>query len=541
MHASLRQLSSIRADVAVLVALAAGVFVAIHWSSLNGYFLADDFFVVGDIARAFDQGDLSGYLRTALLHGQDLMGSFYRPFGLLNWLINYALAGPTPTAWRVVNLALHLLNGWLLCRLVLRLVSSKSWAAPAAGFAVALFWLYPLAPEVTAWIAARYDELALAGMLIALERHLASQRWFDRAHIVSLLALVFALGAKESALVAPAFFLLLSAARLRQQPLPWRRLIIQAFRECLPALVLYAAFLLWRYVLLGSVFEIYVGSAPLDHLNPLELIHRAVALAPIVRQPLGDLLPCLLAIIGIALLAGLWIAARAGQMLRLWLMPASGFAVSFLAVLPHFPGSMASGEGARIFFLCGVWLALWIALPFAAITPPRSYRDWSRRAWLGLTLVVVAFACGQARSIQPWSVSGNAMAALRQALADEAQILRTAHASAIVAVPRSWRTALFAVNSEATLLRPPFQREPIDDVLTLYVIPDLGVLPANVLAAQQHRLANSASDLRYFCFDIKTKRLLPLAMPAPSIDAESWRPAWSHAITASFCAESFGQ
>lgn len=536
MPASPRWRFSIRVDVAALVALAAAVFVAIHWSSLGGYFLADDFFIVGDIARAFAQGDLSAYLRTALLHGQDLMGSFYRPFGLFNWLINYALAGATPWAWRVVNIALHLLNGWLLYRLVLRLVPSKSWAAPAAGFAVALFWLYPLAPEVTAWVAARYDELALAGMLVALERHLASKRWFDHAHIVSLLALLLALGAKESALTAPAFFLLLSAARFRQQSLTLPQLISQSLRECLPALMLYAAFLLWRYFVLGSVFEIYVGSAPLSHLHPLELLNRAAALAPIVRQPLGGLLPYLLAIVSVALLSGLWIAARAGQAARLWFMPASGFALSFAAVLPHFPGSMASGEGARIFFLCGVWLALWLALPFAVMTPP-----WSRRAWFGLALVVVAFAGGQARSIQPWSVSGNAMVALRQALADEAPTLRAAHASGIVAVPRTWRTALFAVNSEATLLRPPFQREPIDDVLTLYVIPNLGVLPATILAAQQQQLTNSASDLRYFCFDITTERLLPLAMPVLSADTETWRPAWSHALAASACAASFNQ
>ena len=114
----------------------------------------------------------------------DSQRGFYRPLGQASWLFSALISGADPAGWRITNLLLHLLNGWLVYRLVRRAWRGPAEARPSAWLAAAAFWLYPLAPEATVWIAGRYDLLALAGALFACERHLASQRLFDTPRLL---------------------------------------------------------------------------------------------------------------------------------------------------------------------------------------------------------------------------------------------------------------------------------------------------------------------------------------------------------------------
>ena len=80
-------------------------------------------------------------------------------------------------------------------------------AALAAGLAFA--WFAPTA-EAVAWIAARFDGMALFWMLVAACAFMASREWRDRYGLASLAATVLAFMSKESAAIGPALIVALA-------------------------------------------------------------------------------------------------------------------------------------------------------------------------------------------------------------------------------------------------------------------------------------------------------------------------------------------
>ena len=80
-------------------------------------------------------------------------------------------------------------------------------AALAAGLAFA--WFAPSA-EAVAWIAARFDGMALFWMLVAACAFMASRAWRDRYGLASLAATVLAFMSKESAAIGPALIVALA-------------------------------------------------------------------------------------------------------------------------------------------------------------------------------------------------------------------------------------------------------------------------------------------------------------------------------------------
>ena len=128
----------------------------------------------------------------------DFSPKLYRPvWRLLYWLegqlFSGGFSGPTPLLGpRLVSLALHLLLVVGVSRLTAR------WSPQAAPVAGALVAVHPLMVAPVAWVSARGGlmvAVALIGAALAAER----RRW-----ILATLALLLALGSKESAFVAPA-------------------------------------------------------------------------------------------------------------------------------------------------------------------------------------------------------------------------------------------------------------------------------------------------------------------------------------------------
>jgi len=519
-----------------LIALAAFTCIALHWGTLRGHFLSDDFGAIWNITEAWAHGTVPEFVLAAFTQGQGQPGGFYRPIGVVSWAINVAFAGGEPWGWRVFNLLLHLANGWLVLRLVRRLGGDQQHAAVAAAIAAVLFWLYPLAPEVSAWVVARYDGLALAFLLIAIERHAASTRWFDRACAASLVALLLALGSKESAMTAPAFLFLAGIARANPDPRAFARGVVSALRDIVPALVLLGAYLGWRALRFGSALSVYTGTSPLEHLAPLTLWRHLLAMAPVVEQPLAWLWPWIAIAIALALVLGAARAWCAGAWLRLWAIPAAGFVIAVGAVLPYFAGVPANGEGARVFYLAGAWLAVWIALPFAA--PARSVRVRSLEVGV-LGVLVVLFAAGLGRSLVPWRQAGDAMHALMMAVAAEAPRLRAQGAHALVIAPDHLRTVPFLRNAQGAPVARTFQQEDLADAITMFTDARYAQWAGRLVSGDI--LWPHGMPLRFHCFDADAPALVALAIDAPPEDAAAWEAAWRGAIARSACADEFAR
>lgn len=191
--------------------------------------------------------------------------SFFRPLADLALHANLALTGADPGAFRLVNLALLGLNGWLVYMLAMRLLRSD--AALAAG---SLFVVYPYHLEPQAWIIGRGIAMASAFTLgsLVLASSNAPLTW--RVVGVALFVLLGTL-CYESALLAP---LMLGAWWLILRPSdskPWRAMVVASVAVVLLNLAM-------RWVVLGGVANDY-GAA-------------------FFSRPLGDYLGSALKVIG---------------------------------------------------------------------------------------------------------------------------------------------------------------------------------------------------------------------------------------------------
>jgi hypothetical protein len=520
-----------RKAAAFLVGAAALLVLGIHWGSFFGHFLSDDFGFPWGLYHAAARGDVWGYVWDHVVITEPQPGNFYRPIGFATFALDWLAFGADPLGWRLTNFALHLLNGWLVWRLARRMAEAQPQARFAAALAGALFLAYPLAPEVSAWMVARFDALALAGILIALERHLAARAVFDGARIASLAAFAFALGSKEPAMTTPAF-LVLGGFFLVHAREPLLRRAALTLRDVVPALAVLAAYLAWRHHLFaGSTVEVYAGSSPLAHLSPVALWRHLVGMRPIPDAAFGGAWPW--AVLALAAL-GAWNAIhtwRRGAFATLWLLPFLGLAVSVGAVLPHFAGVPANGEGARLFYLAGAWLALWLALPLACREAPRMRLGV---AWV----LVVLFAAGQAQAMVPWRKAGQAMNALMTAI-DDAVAHGDPRVHALVVVPDHWRSAPFLRNAQGAPVIPPFRREAVSARVSLFTPVAYAEWAGRIARGDVPWTPAQPVVPQLSCFDADTARFVAVDVPTTPAALADWAGAWQAALAGSACADEF--
>jgi len=193
---------SIPSWLVLMLLMAAAI--AAHACILGCSFFSDDFQVLYRLGVLADLGT----------------GSFFRPLPDWTLWLNYRIAGPAPWAFRIVNIALLGLNGWLVYRLMQPFANQS--ASLLSGF---LFVIYPYHLEPQAWIIGRSTAMATAFILAALvlagrDRVAARDAW-----IVVTLVMLGTL-CYESALLAP---LMLGAWWLVMRPVvnpAWRIMLI---------------------------------------------------------------------------------------------------------------------------------------------------------------------------------------------------------------------------------------------------------------------------------------------------------------------------
>jgi len=194
---------------AALPLLAAAVVAALYLPALDMGLFGDDFEwldesfqALHDPARLFDR-----------------IVSFFRPVVKLSYLADWLLFGPSPLAFNLTTLGIHLVNVLLLWALVVRSPGGGRWLALAS----ALLWgASSLYSEVTLWAAGRPDSLLagfmLGALVVAAGADPARRHW---RWIVLALA-CGAAGSKETWVVLPP---LLSGQLLLIRRWPWRRVV----------------------------------------------------------------------------------------------------------------------------------------------------------------------------------------------------------------------------------------------------------------------------------------------------------------------------
>jgi len=147
----------------------------------------------------------------------------YAPLQIISYMLNHALSGLKPAGFLLTNVALHIANGLLLQRLLIR----NNFPSLGATAAAAIFLLHPVQVEAVAWASERKTVLAMFFFLLALhsyQSYLAQEQQWDKArwYGTSLLCFVLALLSKSVVVILPATLIVYDLAyRQGNRRLSW--------------------------------------------------------------------------------------------------------------------------------------------------------------------------------------------------------------------------------------------------------------------------------------------------------------------------------
>lgn len=197
-------------------ALVLAVALAAYANSVgNGFALDDNWFIVGNPVVTDARYD-EAFTRSAWPGALEGTGN-YRPVTLSSFATEWALWGPSPLGYHVVNVVVHA----LVCLLVLGLLGA--FVRPVPALVGALFFaIHPVHVEAVANVMGRAELYAAAGYLGACLLYLrdtgagASARG---GRLVSLVVLfLLAAGSKEIAVTLPAMLMALEIYRPSSEP-----------------------------------------------------------------------------------------------------------------------------------------------------------------------------------------------------------------------------------------------------------------------------------------------------------------------------------
>ncbi len=138
----------------------------------------------------------------------------YHPLTMISLALNHAVSGEDATSYHVLNLVLHLINVWLVFRLVLKLMPTG--AAVAFGSSL-LFGVHPMHVESVAWVSERKDVLYSLFFLWGLIQYLAYIDTGSRKRLAYTFVLfVFSILSKPAAIIFPAVLFVFDYYRRRQ-------------------------------------------------------------------------------------------------------------------------------------------------------------------------------------------------------------------------------------------------------------------------------------------------------------------------------------
>jgi Tfp pilus assembly protein PilF len=125
----------------------------------------------------------------------NIVTSVFRPLTFATFALNWAVSGPRPFAYHLLNLILHAATTWLLYILLQELLGDSLESKNIAFVAALLYAVHPIHTEAVAWAVGRAEVLAAGFLFAAWILHLR-----DRP-VASLACFAMALLSKESAVV----------------------------------------------------------------------------------------------------------------------------------------------------------------------------------------------------------------------------------------------------------------------------------------------------------------------------------------------------
>lgn len=418
---------------ALLVCVAA---VVPYLSTLNGYFVRDDFGVVqllaGKPASYFPRWFVSSWMDRIWGYNPDEI----RPFPAASYQLTALAGAASPFLHHALNVLLHAANGLLVMALA-RLAAGLS--LPAAAFAGVIFVILPVNVESVAWITGRVDSMPgffyLATFLaFVLWRQRGSTGWY----LTSIILFFVALFTKQNTITMVGTLAAYDVLIGRRRWLP----PIAFIRPYVPFAVMTMAYLYLRYALFGEV-------AREGTLNARGLHDFQVIVSRHIRHAvIGDMN-------GLELFVWLALVAIIGLFIAIRRRPEMTRALIYFGpvwwVIGIAPILVAGYSSPRHVYLAVVGWAITIGTAFDVMWTMRGSAVIARRAAIAFgALIAAVYLAGLRHEIHEYNRSADVSHG----------VVRDVHALAVAAKPgtlvivgapvRSWEWALpFAV-------QPPF-------------------------------------------------------------------------------------
>lgn len=426
-----------RSHVALAIAAVVVAAVVPYLSTIDGYFIRDDFGVVQLLA-----GKPAGYFPTWFhTSWMDEIWGFLpdevRPFPALSYQLTALPGAENPAAHHGFNIGLHAANSLLVLAVAMWVARLR---LAAAGLAAMVFALLPVQAESVAWITGRVDSMPA---FFYIASFLAYARWRERGggakYVLSVALFFVALFTKQTAITMVATLVAFDLLVVRRGEALWK-----TAATYVPFIALTAGYLLLRLRLFGqAVREEHLTAQGMGQFLALADRHLT---RTVVGDPDGSrLLTWLL----IALVAGIciFVARTRRQALTRGLVLFFGPAWWLIGVAPV---AVAGYESPRHVYLASMAWAILIGLAFENLHRTASERRVLVPLRIVAGAVVAAYAFLLVGVVREWNTLALVSERATQHLARESRVARPG-TLVVVGVPgRSWEWALpFAV-------RPPF-------------------------------------------------------------------------------------
>jgi len=518
----------------------------VYLPAISGGFLSDDYSLLHFFYGA-DAREVGARVAKTFVSGVGPPSNQYRPLTMASFAANTLLNGADAPAWRLVNVALHAANATLVALLSWQLAGRETRGARAAAIVagLAFAWFAPSA-EAVAWIAARFDGMALLFMLLAACSFMVSRTWWDRYGLASLAASALAFMCKESAAIGPVLIAALAWAR-RPIDEGFMRRSIRALLDVWPWIALGAAYFAYRKLIFGDPFRFYPGTSPGTDLLAGKWLAALPASADwwpkVMPEPLLLHVYALAALfLGIAAVSAGLTDRREGCVLVALVY---AFIGACALLFSHW-GWSGNGEGGRVLYALAAIASLAIALPL------RSPDGGLRRAGLFIALVFLGSGFVLTRgTVERRAQAGADMNALTAALAATADATPPT-SYAFVIVPDRIGAIPFARNGQGGMMLPPVQHRSLSPNLVVQLADDLPgwpkLLAANIIGRLKSeplqdvtanpQAAGSTPALaapdRFYCWNSKTHALVPMPLQFAA-DYSDWNDVWKNGLDAAGC------
>lgn len=202
--------------------------------------------------------DFKGFAQApfkAGLEGDLTTNMLLRPVAYATFFANHALDGFEPRWFRVVNIMMHLVNGWLVFVILRRLgtgMATRGWMTGKSAVFIAMttalvFVVHPLATESVTYIVQRFTSMGTLLLLLCMDLHLRSlmaegrhRGWFRAGAVLAALAGMLT---KEDVVTAPVLAVMLDSLVLgtRLRTALWRGLPLLLCLPLVPGMVMAVA------------------------------------------------------------------------------------------------------------------------------------------------------------------------------------------------------------------------------------------------------------------------------------------------------------